>query len=71
MLYDDCIARGKSRCGRRRALPGRDHRDFGIVNAGDSLAAIKSLVYERKLMTLEQLVAALDADFEGLSVSGG
>ncbi len=36
-----------------------------MVNAADSLTAIKSLVYDRKVMTLQQMVKALDADFNG------
>ena len=36
-----------------------------MVNTADSLSAIRSLVYERKLIALPQLIAALDADFAG------
>ena len=36
-----------------------------MVNAADSLTAIKTLVYDRKIMTLKQIVSALDADFAG------
>ena len=37
----------------------------GAPNVGDSLAAIKKLVYEEKRFTMGELLAALDADFNG------
>jgi len=37
----------------------------GIANAADSLAAIKILVYEKQEVTMDQLLAALSANFEG------
>ncbi len=65
MLYDDCIERGKSLVGGGARIKGGLIETYGMVNAADSLTAIKSLVYERKLMTLEQMLAVLDADFNG------
>ncbi len=65
MLYDDCLARGKSLLGGGARYRGGVIETFGMVNTADSLTAIKSLVYDRKLFTLEELVAALDADFAG------
>lgn len=65
MLYDDCIARGKSLVGGGVQIKGGIIETYGMVNLADSLTAIKSLVYDRKIMTLHQLVAALDADFTG------
>ena len=37
----------------------------GPITAGDSLAAIKTLVFDRKAVSLTDLVDALKADFEG------
>ena len=37
----------------------------GGVNTGDSLEAIKKLVYDEKKYTMQQLLDALDADWEG------
>jgi formate C-acetyltransferase len=37
----------------------------GGVNTGDSLAAIKELVYDKKKYTMEELLRALDANWEG------
>lgn len=65
MLYDDCLARGKSLLDGGVRYRGGVIETFGMVNAADSLTAIKSLVYERKVMSLSRLVAALDADFVG------
>ena len=37
----------------------------GIANAADALAAIKKEVFEKKELSADELIAALDADFEG------
>ena len=37
----------------------------GGVNTGDSLSAIKELVYDQKKYTMAELLTALDADWEG------
>ena len=37
----------------------------GVVNAADALTAIRTLVFEEKKYTMAQLMAALDADWEG------
>ena len=37
----------------------------GGVNTGDSLAAVKTLVYDQKKYTMDQLLTALDADWNG------
>ena len=65
MLYDDCIARGKSLVGGGVRIKGGIIETYGMVNAADSLTAIQSLVYDRQIMTLQQMVAVLDADFKG------
>ena len=65
MLYDDCIGRGKSLLGGGARIRGGLIETYGMVNAADSLTAIKDLVYDRKLLTLSQAVTALDANFVG------
>ncbi len=65
MLYDDCIAHGKSLVGGGVRFRGGLIETYGMVNVADSLTAIKSLVYDRKIMSLQQMVMALDADFAG------
>ncbi len=41
------------------------HGVVGTPNVGDSLAAIKKLVFEEKRLTMDQIIDALDKDFEG------
>ena len=38
---------------------------MGIPDVGNSLAAVKKLVYEDKVLTMDELCKALDANFEG------
>jgi len=65
LVTDDCISRGISVVDGGARYRGACVEGFGFTNAGDSLAAIKRLVYDQKAMTLEHLVAALDANFVG------
>lgn len=45
--------------------PVWDVIDRGYVSAGDSLTAIKKLVYDDQKLTMSQLLEALDSNFEG------
>ncbi len=65
LLYDDCVERGRPLVDGGARYLGAIFESFGMVNAADSLTAIKSLVYERGTLTPNQLLAILDADFEG------
>jgi pyruvate-formate lyase len=65
MLTADCLARGKALLDGGCRYRGGCVEGFGCTNAGDGLAAIRELVYEKKILTLERLAAALDADFAG------
>ncbi|MBQ8307069.1 MAG: hypothetical protein IJX90_12735 [Blautia sp.] len=52
----------------RRTMPfenGAVINPIGMVNVGDSLAAIKKLVFDDRKYTLAELQEALDADWEG------
>jgi formate C-acetyltransferase len=66
-FVDDCIGRGKT------LKEGGAKYDFisglqvGIANLGNSLAAIKKLVFEEQRIGKAQLMAALENNFEGLS----
>ncbi len=42
-----------------------DWRDRGHVDAGDSLTAIKTLVFDQKKLTMTELLEALDSNFAG------
>jgi formate C-acetyltransferase len=65
VLTDDCVARGQD----YNAGGARYNNTFiqavGIGTITDALAAVKKLVFEERAMPLAQLVAVLDADFEG------
>jgi formate C-acetyltransferase len=65
-LIDDCIENGICR------EEGGAHYNFtatggllGSSDAGDSLAAIKKLVFDEKKITMAELCDALDSNFEG------
>jgi len=63
---DDCIVRGKS------IKAGGSKYDFvsgpqvGIANLGNSMAALKKLVFEDKKISKQELIKALDTDFAGI-----
>jgi pyruvate formate-lyase/glycerol dehydratase family glycyl radical enzyme len=65
-FVDSCIARGKT------IKEGGSKYDFisglqvGIANLGNALAAIKKLVYEEKKIGRQELMDALERNFEGL-----
>ena len=64
-MVADCIVEGKS------LQEGGAHYNFtgpqgvGVANVGDSLAAIKKLVFEEQALTLADLKELLETDFEG------
>ena len=51
--------------GGARVNIGPTHECSGIADIGDSLAAIKKLVFDDKQIPMDELCKALDADFEG------
>jgi formate C-acetyltransferase len=65
VLTDDCIAKGRD----YNAGGARYNNTFiqavGIGTVTDALAALRCLVFDQKALPLDDLVAALDADFEG------
>ncbi len=63
-LSADCVARA------RDLGDGAKYNNFGIHGTGiavavDSLASVRELVFEKKLVTMEELVKLLDTDFAG------
>jgi pyruvate formate-lyase/glycerol dehydratase family glycyl radical enzyme len=65
-LVNDCIEKGKDVSdGGARYSFGDGVCLVGVVDAANSLAAIKKLVFEEKKLTMSQLREALAADFEG------
>ena len=64
-MIDDCLDRG-----RNMHAGGARYHDYGgthvaLPNTADGLYAIKKAVFEDKICTAEELVAALKADFKG------
>jgi formate C-acetyltransferase len=65
-LTDGCIEKGIPReQGGARYNIGTGGTLLGSVDIGNSLAAIKKLVYDDKEITMERLMKALDANFAG------
>ena len=65
-LMEDCIEKGKCReNGGARHNAGPGLYAIGLPDNADSLAAIKKLVFEEENITMAQLCAALDSNFEG------
>jgi formate C-acetyltransferase len=64
-FVDSCISRGKT------IKEGGSKYDFvsglqvGIANLGNSLAAIKKLVFEENKISKQELLQAIESDFEG------
>ncbi len=64
-FVDNCISKGKT------IKEGGSKYDFvsglqvGIANLGNSMAAIKKLVFEEERITREQLINAIESNFEG------
>jgi formate C-acetyltransferase len=65
-LTEDCIEKGmpKEKGGARYNF-GPGITACGAVDVGDSLAAIKKLVFDEKRISMDQLLDALEKNFEG------
>ncbi len=64
VLSPGCIDRARDLC------KGAKYNNFGVHGTGiavavDSLASVRELVFERKLVTMAELVKLLDTDFAG------
>ncbi len=64
-LTDDCLTRGLDLTAGGARYNFTGVQGVGVATVGDSLAAIDWLVFREKRITLEELLAALDKDFEG------
>lgn len=65
-LLDNCIEKGISReTGGARYNFGPCPLAVGVADCGDSLAAIRKLVFEDRSLTMSELCDALAKDFEG------
>jgi formate C-acetyltransferase len=66
-LVDDCIERGKSIKQGGAKYDWVSGLQVGIANLGNSLAAVRKLVFEQGVIGQHQLAVALANDFDGLS----
>ncbi|MBQ7794348.1 MAG: glycyl radical protein [Clostridia bacterium] len=62
-MVDDCISRGKTLQEGGAIYNFTGPQGFGIANMTDALYAIKTLVYDKKLVSLADYKKALDANF--------
>jgi pyruvate-formate lyase len=65
MLMDDCIKRGKGIYSGGIRYLGGTLEVYGNSNTADSFTAIKKLVYDEHKISLDQLIKAMDSNFEG------
>ena len=65
ILMQDCLGRGKAALDGGIRYLGGTNETYGNINVSDSLAAIKKVVFEEKLVSLAQLRDAANIDFEG------
>ena len=65
MLVDDCIDKGKDVTSGGARYNWTGPLGVGIANAGDSLYALKKLVFEEGRYTLEEMLDAIHSDFAG------
>jgi len=66
-LVDDCIERAKSIKQGGAKYDWVSGLQVGIANLGNSLAAVKTLVFDQGVIGQQQLAQALADDFEGLT----
>jgi len=64
-LTDDCLTRGLDLTAGGARYNFTGVQGVGVAIVGDSLAAIDRLVFDQKRIAMEELLAALDTDFEG------
>jgi len=65
MLYDDCLERGLGAFSGGIKYLGGTLETYGNTNTADSLTAIKEWIYEKQSITPDELITALDKNFEG------
>jgi formate C-acetyltransferase len=65
VFVDDCIAKGEDYNGSGPRHPTTYIQGVGLGTTTDSLSAVREHVFERRTMTMEALLDALDRDFVG------
>ena len=64
LLLEDCIERGKAALDGGAQYLGGTLETYGNINASDSLTSIKYWVYDKKKYSLEEVVNAMNNNFE-------
>ncbi len=65
VMVDGCLEKGRDACQGGAKYNNYGCHGAGIANATDALAAIRQVVYEEGSVSPAELLAALDANFEG------
>lgn len=65
MSVHSCVERGKDAFDGGMRMNNVSVKCFGIGTAADSLAAIRQLVFEEKIVSFEELCCAVQADWQG------
>ncbi len=65
IFFDGCIEKGIDISSHGTKYNNFGAHGLGIANGADAIAAVKKLVFEENTVGKEELIAALDADFEG------
>src|ERR1035437_1180848 len=65
LLYDNCFEKGKGAFSGGIKYLGGTLETYGNTNTGNSLTAVKEMIYEKKIISPDELLSALDSDFEG------
>ncbi|MDK2822018.1 MAG: hypothetical protein PWQ67_2686 [Clostridia bacterium] len=64
-FVDGCIDKGQDLVEGGAKFNYTGPQGIGLADVADSLTAIKTLVFENKILTMEELISALENDFEG------
>lgn len=65
ILMDDCVERGKALLDGGVRYLGGTNEIYGSINSSDSLFAIKKVVYENQMYTLQEIREAIIDNFKG------
>lgn len=65
ILYDDCLEKGKGLFEGGIRYLGGTLETYGNTNTADSLTAIKKMIFDQGKLSKEELLLALDNNFEG------
>lgn len=67
-LTEDCLARGLDVTEGGALYNATGPLGVGVANVANSLAALKKLVFEERVLTMEQVLEALQRDFDGYEI---